>query len=248
MIQEASAPHIWVALLLGDPPPFTLRPSEQALLGPRAVQKRRDDFKRGRFVAHALLEKHTESAQVAVLPDRDGVPWAEHDEQGRLPLSLSISHTWKVAAAASVPLPWRVGVDVERPIESARELIGDYFEPCEEEICGDGNDLPWRAAEIWALKEAGMKAIGKGLRVPTSALVVRSVCRRAKELGWQRVEVELTSTAGQTDKQVEGWVQRREGVVIALVWTGEKGETKQPRLTRPFNAIARSRRPHSFDT
>lgn len=218
---------IRVALLEGDTPSLLsgagdllLHPRELAARSSKAVPKRRDDFLRGRLVARHLLAAclSLDPQRWAVLPDTDGVPWAEHNENERLPLSLSISHTAGVAAAAFIDLPWRVGIDVERPIDSADKLVGDYFEACEMQLCSglDPTALSWRAAEIWALKEAGLKALGTGLRVPTSAVVVRAIAMQTDAAGWQSVDMVLGDTAPEPHRTVKAWVRREASVALAL--------------------------------
>jgi len=233
---------IRVALLEGDTPSLLsgagdnqlLHRRELAALSPKAVPKRRDDFLRGRLAARRLLAEYLpiDPFRLAVLPDADGVPWAEEEERERLPVSLSISHTAGVAAAAFVDLPWRIGIDVEHPIDSADKLVGDYFEACEMELCSglDTTALSWRAAEIWALKEAGLKALGTGLRVPTSAVVVKAIATQADAAGWQSVDMVLGNTAPEPGRAMKAWVRRQSSVALALSLLVPKngGETPNP--------------------
>jgi phosphopantetheinyl transferase len=146
-------------------------------------------------------------ASLAILPDDRGVPWLQHDHEGRLPFSLSLSHTAEVAGAALAHLPWLVGIDVEHPIESPAAVMGDYFEPGEAARCdhADESEVRWRAAETWALKEAGLKALGTGLTVPASAIVVRAVEGEASPEGWH-----------DRHRTVRAWVRRTPRVVVAL--------------------------------
>lgn len=216
--------NVRVAFFEGDGSSFSglacLHPREAAILSPRAVPKRQDDFRRGRWVARNLISRALalESDLLCILPDGDGVPWAEHDGHGRLPYSLSISHTVGVAAAAIVDLPFRVGIDVERPLESPASVMGDYFEAGEVRLCeaGEEEDLGWRASEIWALKEAGLKALGTGLTIPASAIVVRAIAAGASPAGWQWVELALGRTAPRPERPIRAWVRRWGGVVAAL--------------------------------
>ncbi|MFW5739708.1 MAG: 4'-phosphopantetheinyl transferase family protein [Myxococcota bacterium] len=223
-----------------------LHPRELTLLSPRAVPKRRDDFARGRFVARQLLSRSLfiDPARCAVLPDAQGVPWAEDDVHGRLPISLSISHTAGLAAAAVVSLPCRVGIDVERPIEDAASIVRDYFTVMELRLVGEVEleERPWRAAEIWALKEAGMKSLGTGLRIPTTAVEVVGIAAEAHARGWCRVDIMLGAGAPKTRWPVRAWLCRHREVVVALSVLEEGGgsvsEPGPPIVFGPFTSPA----------
>jgi phosphopantetheinyl transferase len=233
-----------VAILEGDGSAVSglacLHPRETAILSPRAVPKRQDDFRRGRWVARSLLSHalNLASNQLCILPDGDGVPWAEHDDHGRLPCSLSISHTAGMAAAAIVDLPFRVGIDVERPLESPAGVVGDYFEAGEVRLweAGEAEDLGWRAAEIWALKEAGLKALGTGLTIPASAIVVRAIGPQANSAGWQLADLGLGLTAPGPKRPIRAWVRRWGGVVVALcvLSRGDGDGVPEPESPRSF--------------
>jgi phosphopantetheinyl transferase len=240
---------IRVALLEGETPSLLpgagdnqlLHPRELEALSPKAVPKRRDDFLRGRLAARRLLAAwlSVDPVRLAVLPDTDGVPWAEEDGRKRLPVSLSISHTAGVAAAAFVDLPWRVGIDVEHPIDSASKLVGDYFEACEMELCGglDTTALSWRAAEIWALKEAGLKALGTGLRVPTSAVVVKTIATQTDAAGWQSVDMVLGNTAPDPGRAMKAWVRRHGSVAVALSLLVPENGGEPPNPDSPIRIV-----------
>jgi len=181
------------------------------------VAKRRDDFARGRFVARALIGdvRAVDPVRISLIPDDDGVPWPEVEGGGRLPVSASISHTSGVAAAALVELPFRVGVDVEHPIVQSDQLAQEYFEPSEIAWC-QAAEAPWRTAEIWALKEAGLKSLGTGLRLPASAIQVSRVHSAPTETGWRNVELNLGPSAPDRHREMRGWVRREGAVAVAM--------------------------------
>lgn len=106
--------------------------------------------------------------------DPDGVPWARVQER-RFPLSLSHADGHTVAAAH---LTLRVGIDIERlrplPAEYAR-----YFLTPEEQNALSGWDDPASATlAAWVVKEAVLKARGRGLRDPPSSVRIRSLAER----------------------------------------------------------------------
>jgi len=126
-------------------------------------------------VAHALL-RHTLS-RYHPIPPRDwvfvseagGKPRLSGDCTGPARLQFNLAHTDGLVACA-VSRTAEVGVDVEafdcrtEPLEIARR----YFSAAEAEHlrrCAPA-DRPGRFVEIWTLKEAYIKAIGKGLSLP----------------------------------------------------------------------------------
>ena len=185
----------------------------------------------------ACLLLGLDPAQVAILPDDRGVPWLEHDDRGRLHFSLSVSHTTGVAAAALARLPILVGIDVERPIASPFSIIRDYFTESEASQCAAPNteEVRWRAAEIWALKEAGLKALGTGLAAPTSSVVVCSVGADPTSSGWNGTELGLGESVGNPGWEIVGWVRRTLLVVVAVAavvrdFGNVSPEPEEPRL------------------
>lgn len=190
--------RVHVGLAIGELPTRSvgLHPKECACVGSRAVAKRRDDFLRGRAVAKCLIEDVVgiRSDDVWIVPDERGVPTAYHRGGERVPICLSISHTQGLAASAIAPLCGGLGVDVELCIKEPRHIMCDFFTPRERALCdsvqcwshfdrarGTPTELSntphtsavgLRAAQIWALKEAGLKALGTGLRVSADTVQV----------------------------------------------------------------------------
>ena len=198
----------------------SLHPREARLLGPRAVPKRRNDFVRGRWVGRELarLSLGLDPHHVAILPDDQGVPWLDHDDEGRLPYSLSLSHTSGVAAAAMVELPCRVGVDVECPLQAPTAIARDYFAPIEARRYEGASDeeMAWRGAEVWSLKEAVLKALGLGLSVSASTVTVLSVEDTSASAGWYDAKIMVAQTVLPEGMRVEAWVQRQPSAVLAV--------------------------------
>ncbi|HNS98464.1 MAG TPA: 4'-phosphopantetheinyl transferase superfamily protein [Polyangiaceae bacterium] len=230
---------IWIAILEGEVQSQSgLHPRERQSLSPRAIPKRKDDFLRGRTVAKALVHRRTglDPRDVAIVADARGVPWIEHDRHGTMPFSLSISHTKGVASAALAPLPWLVGVDVEHPIEQPAAIATDYFEPKEQAYCkgADGLERRWRAAEIWTLKEAGLKALGTGLTIPASAIVVQDIEDSASFQGWRAATIAFGSSAGHQDHVAHAWVQRCSSVMLGLVVLVDPTDDRIPTPERPM--------------
>jgi 4'-phosphopantetheinyl transferase len=170
---------------------------------------------RGRLVAKRLLCALLPGCtplELSVLPDEAGAPvvWREGR---RLAWSLSISHTSGLAAAAAVELPGAVGIDVERVIESPRLIAEDYLTADERHLAGADGALG--VTRVWCVKEAVLKAVREGLRLPASAVVVAGFGAEA-ENGWRRVE--LARWPG--GDEMRGWVREIEGAVLAVAGVG----------------------------
>jgi len=130
-----------------------------------------------------LWDPWLDPGAVRVERDPDGVPWARVGER-RLPLSISHAdgHT-----AAAAHLERRVGVDLERlrplPPEYAR-----YFLTLEEQSAVAGWGDPATATlAAWTVKEAVLKARGRGLCDPPSSVRIRSLSQRGVELADPRI-------------------------------------------------------------
>ncbi|HUG88072.1 MAG TPA: 4'-phosphopantetheinyl transferase superfamily protein [Actinomycetota bacterium] len=115
--------------------------------------------------------------------DPDGVPWARVGER-RLPLSISHAdgHT-----AAAAHLERRVGVDLE-PLRPLPPEYASYFLTLEEQSAVAGWGDPATATlAAWTVKEAVLKARGRGLCDPPSSVRIRSLSQRGVELADPRI-------------------------------------------------------------
>lgn len=115
----------------------------------------------------------TEGLATAVEIERDrwGVPWAGvHGD--RIP--LSVSHADGLAAAAA-HLRLRVGIDVEPAHELPPRFARYFLSPDEEAVLGGWEDRPTSLLAAWTLKEAALKAVGRGLSVPPGTVRIRSI-------------------------------------------------------------------------
>jgi 4'-phosphopantetheinyl transferase len=122
--------------------------------------------------AHALVRAAL-STLVAEPPaawrfaaDRNGKPAAFLD--GRpAPLSFNLSHTEGLAGVAAIAYPgWALGFDVEPLARDVRLAVADRFFSRHENAWLEGLAEPARQPgflRLWTLKEAFIKATGKGL-------------------------------------------------------------------------------------
>lgn len=134
-----------------------------------------DRDKRDFAVAHALLRRVL-SRYAPIAPGDwrfDGSPnqkpHVAAQQAGEPPLLFSLSHTHGVVACG-VSRGLEVGIDVESidRIVDAEAVARRFFAPSEIamlDACA-GDEHATRFVELWTLKEAYVKAIGRGLIVP----------------------------------------------------------------------------------
>jgi 4'-phosphopantetheinyl transferase len=197
----------------GEAPPGLLSPAEAAHLARLTYPKRRQEWLLGRWTAKRLLAAYLDEqgsappfAQITVGNDPTGAPYALIESgraAGRIPVSLTISHSRGVAfcalaaqAGTATRLP-RVGGDIELIEPREPSFVRDYFAP-DEQAAVTAAPSVWRdgmATVIWSVKEAALKALQLGLSVdPRLATVCgRDMAERrtADQSGWSFVRIEL---------------------------------------------------------
>jgi phosphopantetheinyl transferase len=180
------------ALAKGQAPPGLLSPREQAILAGLTLLPRRRKWLLGRWAAKRLLGELVAEdngivtgllgkpdlnegwrRQFSILNDETGVPYVDQQGQGRLALSLSISHRgdWGLAAIALVAGA-RIGADIETVEPRDPALVRQFFSESEADCVANGGDVDRTVARIWSAKEAVLKAMGIGLRHDTRDIVV----------------------------------------------------------------------------
>lgn len=170
MALDEITPQSWagLALLLDD--------AERA----RAERFRFERDRHAYIAAHALARTML-SAQSTVPPsdwrfstNAYGKPEILR-EAGVLPLQFNLSHTRGLVAVA-LTLEHDVGIDVES-VDAKRfslDLAERSFAPKEVDLLHaiPASDLPEALFAIWTLKEACIKAMGRGLSVPLDAFAL----------------------------------------------------------------------------
>ena len=138
--------------------------------------KRRNEWLLGRWTAKQLLQRSMATYRtlpmhaISVRADPDGAPYLDVEGEGRLPMSLSISHRAERAFCALSPAASpSIGVDIEQVESYAAALVNDFF------TVGEAARV-WACPEptrdtlvtvIWSAKEAVLKALREGLRMDT---------------------------------------------------------------------------------
>lgn len=137
-------------------------------------------------------------------PNRLGVPRAL--VRGRR-IHLSLSHTDGWAAAAAHPRI-RVGIDVEPAQEIPPPFARYFLSPDEVAALGAWGDQDTSLLAAWTVKEAVLKATGRGLSVPPSTVRIRSIGSDGR----------ATVTMARTTVAAACW--REDGAVVAVGCAG----------------------------
>jgi phosphopantetheinyl transferase len=146
--------------------------------------KRRHEWLLGRWTAKQLLQRSLATYRslpmhaIRVRADPDGAPYLDVEGEGRLPMSLSISHCAERAFCALSPAASpSIGVDIEQVESRAAALVNDFF------TAGEAARV-WACPEpvrdtlvtvIWSAKEAVLKALREGLRMDTRRVEIGTV-------------------------------------------------------------------------
>lgn len=193
----------------------SLPPEERALLSPRAVDKRRREFIAGRLAARACLRAalgEDVAASARVVRETDG-PTAGRprivDASGAWmrPWHLSISHAGPLAIAAVADGPLGIDVATVAPLDEA--FLVDVFAPGElaawEAI--HATDRRLAVAAAFATKEAVLKWLGTGLRVP------------ARGVDCRPCGADAVAVSGLVGARLAARWWRDGDEVVALVWS-----------------------------
>lgn len=180
---------VWTAPWLGA--------GERAYAGRLTLGRRRAAWLAGRLAAKTALSNLLPSppplAHIEILPAPGGEPVVSGTAR-HAGLDVSISHSRSVAAALAFERrrTGAIGIDIEvcdQSIDPA--LLGFAFS--DEEIdavepAGGGGDGRRRTLRLWTAKEAALKAVWRGLRLPLSTVCI--TCR--SDDGSVRASVQCT--------------------------------------------------------
>jgi 4'-phosphopantetheinyl transferase EntD len=130
-------------------------PEEERAIAATMVPTRWAEFCAGRRAARAALSALLGAGDYVIIRNAEGAPLVVGVD-----VRLSITHTRGEAAAVAGTVA-AVGVDLCPVADGTRveRISRRFIVPAEREMCGGTAD--W--ALLWALKEAGAKAVGVGL-------------------------------------------------------------------------------------
>ena len=192
-----------------------LGPNERRVLAGLRIEKRRADWRLGRWAAkHALAAASgAEPRRIEVLAAAGGAPQAWLDG-ARLEVSLSISHRAGRALAVVAAAPATVGCDLELVEPRSGAFVREWLAPCEQALLAsrDGLEHARLANLLWTAKEAAAKVRREGLRLDVRhARVVLDTGSAAAGDGWRALQV-VWPDADPT----AGWWREEPGWVIAV--------------------------------
>jgi 4'-phosphopantetheinyl transferase len=152
------------------------------------MPKARELFLAGRLLVRTTLSRYADRppADWRFVRSRDGKPGID-PHTGPPDLTFNLAHTAGVALLA-VARGSEVGVDVERRDRAvkARELICRYFSPAEKAVLEKLPEarLGDRFFLYWTLKEAAVKALGRGFALPLGSFGFQLAGRKPYRIGF----------------------------------------------------------------
>jgi phosphopantetheinyl transferase len=165
-----------------------LTAAEKEHLDGLKTHKRQREWLLGRMTSKDLIARyarenwdvHLNAGQIEILPNEDGAPEVAitgPQADAVKPLSLSLSHRGGLAVAAveSKRAGRSFGVDIERVDPRRPSFIADYFTQDEQKRLqiADPQTQDRMVTVYWCVKEAVLKAVGKGLSVAADRVSVR---------------------------------------------------------------------------
>ena len=214
----------WLTRSLTDVPAGQawLGPSERAVLAGLRIDKRRDDWRLGRYAAkHAAgLFLGIEPERIEVIAGPGGAP-AAWCEGAPAALELSLSHRAGRALAVAAPSGAPSGCDLELVEPRSKAFIEQWLAPAESALvrAAAESDRAWLANLIWSAKEASTKARGEGLRLDLGRAVVKLGGVDGADGDWLPFHVDWDFVPAERD---HGWYRREPEWVMTVVG-GEAG-------------------------
>jgi 4'-phosphopantetheinyl transferase len=192
-----------------------LAPAEAEVLAGLRIEKRRADWRLGRFAAKAgvAVWLGVRPTQVEIRAAPDGAPeaWLEGRRAG---VCVSLSHRAGRALAVVGEPGTALGCDLEVIEPRSRAFLNDWLAPAERALVagagGARRDLV--ANLLWTAKEAAAKARREGLRLDVRDAVAALDGLDSPTPGWRRLAV----TWADGDGRAEGWWRAEPGWVMAV--------------------------------
>ncbi len=207
---------VWLTRWLADVPEDDgwLGPTERGVLAGLSIDKRRQDWRLGRFAAKAAAAGWLDvnPFRLEIVAAEDGAPEARLD--GRpAPVAVSLSHRGGRALAVAGEAGADLGCDLELIEPRSRAFVGDWLGPAEQQLvasAGPCSDLV--ANLVWTAKEAAAKVRREGLRLDVRHARAEVGCVDSASTGWRRLSVAWADRAGTT----AGWWRTEPGWVMAV--------------------------------
>ncbi|WP_269518800.1 4'-phosphopantetheinyl transferase family protein [Alteromonas sp. BMJM2] len=147
-------------------------------------ESRRDSFIVSRAALRLMLSslmKETNPEAISFSFNANGKPALNH-VSSLLQFNLSHSHDY-IVIAISRNLPIGVDIELMKARLTMRKIAENYFHRCEQKaidyaLKAEGNSAALRLFyKIWTLKEAFIKADGKGMAIPGDCFYFNNICQ-----------------------------------------------------------------------
>lgn len=158
-----------------------LSTSDMARLNGMRFEKRRSDWRLGRWTAKRALAVHLSLpadhqalAQIEIRPASSGAPEVFLADKPA-DVTISLSHRAGIATCAIAVSGAALGCDLEIVEPRSDGFIADYFTTEEQELVARTNvaDRFQLLALLWSAKESALKALREGLRLDTRSVAVK---------------------------------------------------------------------------
>jgi len=227
----------WVLVEGGDVPVDDqwMTGTEREALADRLIEKRRRDWRLGRWAAKcavgAALGLPVERVEIISAGDGAPEPFLERLPLPglRLPVGVSLSHSRERALAAVARPLVRAGCDLEAVEHRADAFAREWFTEPEVELVEAASpaERDEKVTMIWSAKESALKAAREGLRRDTRSVVVAESVDRCD--GWSGLNV----WDAEEGRRLRGWWRSQEGMVLTIV--AEPYEWEPIALMRPLH-------------
>ena len=208
-----------------------LGPAEREVLAGLRFERRRVDWRLGRFTAKAAVAcwLGLPATGVEIVAASDGAPEARVNDDPA-PVSLSLSHRAGRALAVVGEAGIAMGCDLELIEPRSRVFVTDWLAPAEQAlVAGAGaSDRDLVANLLWTAKEAAAKARHEGLRLDPRHAVTTPTGIGSTTPGWRGLEVVWSDGGG----RAVGWWRSERDWVMAIA--GEPA----PGVPRALDAVA----------
>jgi 4'-phosphopantetheinyl transferase len=206
----------WLTSSLAEVPAADawLADGERRALAALRVEKRRADWRLGRWAAKAAVGAWlaVPAARIEIVAAADGAPEAWLDGV-RVPVSVSLSHRGGRALAAVTAAPGVIGCDLELVEPRSGAFVREWLAPEEQRLvatsAADARDGV--ANLVWTAKEAAAKLRREGLRLDIRRAVVDvpDVAGRSGE--WRSLTVDWGGARS------AGWWRSEPGWVMTIM-------------------------------
>jgi len=197
-----------------------LNDSEQAVLSGLRVERRRRDWRLGRWLAKQGVLRYMSEAGSPHQPADIEIRATEHGAPAGfvagepLPITLSLSHRGGHGLCALAAGEVELGCDLELVESHSDAFVRDYFTGAEiEQIgCIAGAYRNLAVTLVWSAKESALKALGEGLRLDTRSVEV-DVGPLEIVPEWQALKVQHRDS----ERTFAGWWRRDEDRLLTVV-------------------------------